>query len=163
MVSTDVAVGVGSGVEVRVDRGNGRVVDVGEGGMTVPVTDGDGIAVGVLIGVGFYGAATTAAILAVVIMSGLRWLEKLLPHQFLENLTISYPRDKVASEEVIRALVRRHGFEVVEWAYQVNCAGNNFEFNLILSQLGVGRSDTMAAELTATPDVLAFRLSQSRN
>ena len=31
MVSTDVAVGVGSGVEVWVGRGNGHVVEVGDG------------------------------------------------------------------------------------------------------------------------------------
>lgn len=120
-------------------------------------------AVGVLIGVGFYGAATTAAILAVVIMSGLRWLEKILPHQFLENLTISYPRGKVASEESIRKLVRRHGFEVVEWAYQLKDAGSRFEFNLILSRLGMGRSNALAAELTQAEDVIEFHISQSRN
>jgi putative Mg2+ transporter-C (MgtC) family protein len=119
--------------------------------------------VGVLIGVGFYGAATTAALLAVLIMSGLRWLEKLLPHQFLENLSISYPRDKVASEDAIRQLVRRHGFEVVEWAYQVNGSGSRFEFILVLSQLGVGRCNALAAELTNTAEVLEFRISPSRN
>jgi len=119
--------------------------------------------VGVLIGVGFYGAATTAAILAVVIMSGLRWLEKLLPHQFLENLSVSYPRDKVASEQSIRELVRRHGFEVVEWSYQVNGGGSRFEFLLILSQLGVGRLNSLAAELSSNADVLEFRIVPSRN
>jgi putative Mg2+ transporter-C (MgtC) family protein len=119
--------------------------------------------VGVLIGVGFYGAATTAALLAVITMSGLRWLEKLLPHQFLESLIVIYPRDKVASEDAIRQLVRRHGFEIVEWSYQTSGAGERFEYNLIMSQLGVGRSDKLAAELNANADVLEFRISQSRN
>jgi hypothetical protein len=50
-VSTEVAGGVGRGVEVRVDCGRGRVVDVGAGGRIVSVTVGEGSAVGALIGV----------------------------------------------------------------------------------------------------------------
>jgi hypothetical protein len=57
-VSTEVAGGIGSSVEVRVDCSRGRVVDVGAGGGAVSVTAGEGIAVGVLIGV---AAAATVA------------------------------------------------------------------------------------------------------
>lgn len=119
-------------------------------------------AVGVLIGVGFYGAATTAAVLAVLVMSGFRFLERYLPHQSLFSLTIAYHRDKVATESSIRELAMKYGFAVVDWSYRLVGEGKQFEFDLVLSQLGQGHSAGMAQELRASADVVDFCMSSSR-
>jgi putative Mg2+ transporter-C (MgtC) family protein len=120
-------------------------------------------AVGILIGVGFYGAATTAAVLAVMVMSGFRFLEYYLPHQSLFNLMIAYPREKVDAEDSIRALAERHGFAVVDWSYRLVNEGKRFEFNLVLSQVGKGRTGDLAHELRRSPEVTDFCVTSSRS
>ena len=53
--------------------------------------------IGVIIGVGFYGAAISATGVALVAMSALGRLEKVLPHQTTLHLTLVYPCDKTPS------------------------------------------------------------------
>ncbi len=119
-------------------------------------------AVGVLIGVGFYGAATSAALLAVFIMGGMRWVERLLPHQSLSSLTLIYAKDRIPDEQAIRNLAAKHHFDVVEWAYQLTAGGTLFEFNLVLSGTGKVHFDSLVREIVRTPDILEFRISNSK-
>lgn len=118
--------------------------------------------IGVLIGVGFYSAAVLAAVLTVGILSGFRWLERILPHQQQSHLTLSYPRNSVPNETLINALVQEYGFKVADWSYQLNQEGL-FIYQLVLQTVGSGRPRDLAQSLNRQEQLIAFSLSPSRS
>jgi putative Mg2+ transporter-C (MgtC) family protein len=120
-------------------------------------------AIGVLIGIGFYGAALFAAFLAVSIMSGFRWLELLLPHQHWTHLTLAYRREHIPSEAQIRTQVSEHGFVVADWSYELSGEGQKFEYHLILQTLHAGNLNQLAEKLARSPELVGFRLSPAKN
>lgn len=119
-------------------------------------------AIGVLIGVGFYAAAIFAALLSILIMSGFRWLEYLLPQQRIAHLAISYLRSNIPSEESIRELIAAHQFKVVDWAYQLNQDGV-FEYQLVLQAEKRHQINDLAKSLAESGEVQSFRISPTKS
>ncbi|MBY0578808.1 MAG: MgtC/SapB family protein [Burkholderiales bacterium] len=118
-------------------------------------------AIGVLIGVGFYAAAMFATLLSILIMSGFRWLEDLLPHQRIAHLSISYHRGNVPAEESIRNLAKLYDFHIVDWAYQMNPDGE-FEYQLVLQAEKNYQINELAKALADSAEVMSFRVSPTR-
>lgn len=118
--------------------------------------------IGILIGVGFYSAAIFAAVLTVGVLSGFRWLEKILPHQQQSYLTLTYARAEVIDEAAISSLVERFGFKVADWAYQLN-HDDRFVYQLVLQAVGHGRQQELAHCLTQNRQLLGFTLTPARN
>jgi putative Mg2+ transporter-C (MgtC) family protein len=116
-----------------------------------------------MIGIGFYAAAMFAAFLSVGVLSGFRWIEHMLPHQTLLHLTLAFPRDCVPGDEAVRELVGRHGFEVVDWAFQLGGEGSRYEFQLVLQAMGKARANDLAKELSRGTEAIAFRIAPSRS
>ncbi len=119
-------------------------------------------AIGIIIGVGFYGAAISATLITVAAMTGLGGLEKKLPHQTTLHLSLAYPHDCVPTSEGVRALMKGYGFDVVDWSYSYCESSQRFQFDLVLQALGGCRSDALVDSLAGTRDVIEFRLSPSR-
>ena len=119
-------------------------------------------AIGVIIGVGFYGAAISATLVTMAAMTGLGRLEKALPHQTLLHLTLVYPHDRVPSAEDIRNRMGRFGFEVADWSYQLREKTKHFEYGLVLQAVGEGSAHSLVDDLSKSGEVVEFRLSPSR-
>ncbi|MGA1854973.1 MgtC/SapB family protein [Azospirillum sp. 11R-A] len=119
-------------------------------------------AIGIVIGLGFYAVAIAAALLTILVMSLLRPVERLLPHQSVVHLTLVFPRDKAPPPEELRAQAKKHGFEVVDWAFHLANGSGQFECQLVLQ--GRGDPDPMAlvSALASTDTVVEFKLSPSR-
>ena len=120
-------------------------------------------AIGVTIGVGFYGAAIATTLLTMLIMGGFRKLESALPHTTLLHLSVSYRRAAAPTEGTIRQMMQNHAFAVVDWTYYLNDGGKLFTYELVLQALKSGRPNDLVAELSQSGDVVEFRLSPSRN
>lgn len=119
-------------------------------------------AIGIIIGLGFYAAAVAGAVLSILVMSLLRPIERLLPHQSVVHLMLVFPRDKAPPPEALRAQAKAHGFEVIDWAFHLASGSGQFECQLVLQ--GKGDPDPMAlvGALASTDAVVEFRLSPSR-
>jgi len=119
-------------------------------------------AIGITIGLGFYAVAIAAALLTILVMSLLRPVERLLPHQSVVHLTLVFPRDKAPPPEELRLQAKKHGFEVVDWAFHLANGSGQFECQLVLQ--GRGDPDPMAlvGALASTDTVVEFKLSPSR-
>ena len=118
--------------------------------------------IGVIIGVGFYGAALSATLLTVAAMTGLGGLEKVLPHQTTLHLSLVYPHNRVPTSDEIRERMAAHGFEVVDWSFNYCESKERFQYDLVLQAIGVCRSHNLVGELSDTREVVEFRLSPSR-
>jgi putative Mg2+ transporter-C (MgtC) family protein len=120
-------------------------------------------AIGVVIGIGFYGAALSGAVIAVAVMSGLRRLESALPHQSMLHLSLTYPRESAPGAEDIRRMMRAHGFEVTDWTFHLADGGKVFEYQIVLQAPAPRNHSDLVDQLSKGGEVLEFRLSPSRN
>lgn len=120
-------------------------------------------AIGIVIGVGFYGAAIAATLLTIGVMSGFRRLETALPHQTTMHLSLVYSRNGAPLAEDLRARMRRHGFEVADWAYHLAHEGRRFEYQLVLQADGPRDPNDLVNELSRSDGIVEFKLSPSRS
>lgn len=120
-------------------------------------------AVGILVGIGFYGAAIAGGVLTLVTMGGVRWIESRLPQQTLTHCHIRYSREAAPGENALRQLAEQHGFSVVEMSYKLGEGGSWFEYQLTLRSYGKGMTDQLARTLAADPLVREFKLSPLRD
>lgn len=120
-------------------------------------------AVGVLIGAGFHLAALAAALLAMVVMSGLRWLEARLPRRGLLHLRARFPREHCPSEAEIRALIARFGFQAEGLAYELHDNGKGLEYRMSLVTRHPPEGEALAQALLRMPELKSFRLSPLRD
>jgi len=119
-------------------------------------------AIGVIIGVGFYGAAISATAVALFAMVALGQIEKLLPHQTSLHLSLVYPHGAAPNSDEIRECMRAYGFEVVDWSFHYSEDKRQFRYDLMLQAVGSGRAHSMVGDLSAATDVIEFQLAQSR-
>jgi putative Mg2+ transporter-C (MgtC) family protein len=119
--------------------------------------------IGVIIGVGFYGAAISATLMTMAVMSGFRKIEAALPHQTTMHLMLVYARDGAPTAEALRGQMQRHGFEVLDWAYHLRDGAKTFEYDLVLLSNGGGDPGLLVDALAHASDLAEFRLSPSRN
>jgi putative Mg2+ transporter-C (MgtC) family protein len=119
--------------------------------------------IGVLIGVGFYAAGIICAFIAIVVMSSFRMLEKVLPHHRVLHLMVAAPRSGASPEILVRELAGRLGYQVSEWAVEMDQTTQRFEGQLVLGGGRVDQSDEIAQALASAQGIIEFRLSPQRN
>jgi putative Mg2+ transporter-C (MgtC) family protein len=120
-------------------------------------------AIGVVIGIGFYGAAISAAVITVALMSGVRSIETALPHQTLMHLSLKFPNDRTPEAADIRELMERFGWEVSDWSFQLACEGTRFEYELVLYAKSPCKPIKLVEALGRLDGLLEYRLSPSRS
>lgn len=120
-------------------------------------------AIGIVIGVGFYGAAISATFVTAAIMTGFGKLEKRLPHQTMHHLTLVYPADTVPGMAHIRDRMRKHGFDVVDCTYHRCQNSGQFNYGLVLVAVGAGRSEELVDDLSTGNGIVEFRLSPTHS
>lgn len=116
-------------------------------------------AIGIMIGVGFYGAAIAATVLTLIIMSVLKHIERALPHQTVMNLTLSFDRATAPSIERLRVELGQYGFDITDWSVHNN---SHCEYQLMLHASGKSRTNSLMDHLTTTPSVLEYKLAPAR-
>lgn len=119
-------------------------------------------AIGITIGLGFYGAAIAAAMLSILVMSAFRRLETALPHQTVMHLTLVFEREKAPPAEAIRAKAKEHGYDIVDWGFHLTNGTGHFEYQLVLQAAGSPDPMQLVNQLASAGTVVEFRLSPSR-
>lgn len=119
-------------------------------------------AIGIVIGVGFYGAAISAAVLTVVLMSGVRSIEGSLPHVTVLHASLTFPHDNAPSGTAIREIMARLGYEVSSWDIELTSEGKRFGYRLALRSSHIADPTTLADALSAIDGLVEFRLSPTR-
>jgi putative Mg2+ transporter-C (MgtC) family protein len=119
-------------------------------------------AIGIIIGVGFYGAAISATIVSLFAMVALGQIEKLLPHRTSLHLSLVYPQGRAPTTEEIRECMRAYGFEIADWSFNFSEDKRQFRYDLMLQAKNASRAHMMVGDLSAATDVIEFQLAQSR-
>ena len=119
-------------------------------------------AIGVIIGIGFYGAAISATAVMLTAMTVLGQLEKVLPHQTTLHLSLVYPNGRTPTADEIRERMKRHGFEVVDWSFHYCESNDHFQYDLVLQAVGDCQSHNLVSDLSRSHEAVEFRLAPSR-
>jgi putative Mg2+ transporter-C (MgtC) family protein len=120
-------------------------------------------AVGVIIGVGLYGAAAVAIVLTVVVMSGVKRLELILPRNILLHATLTFDRHNAMGGEQLRHFLAQLGYQVLELACQTGAKSEHFKYDLLLQGAFGSVFNELVDQLAKTENLLAFQLTPSRD
>jgi putative Mg2+ transporter-C (MgtC) family protein len=119
-------------------------------------------AIGIVIGLGFYGAAIAAAVITVALMSGVRSIENNLPHETVLHASLAFPHAHTPSSDAIRKVMAALGYEVSGWSFELNSNGQRFEYQIALRSNHPHDPARLAEALSAIDGLLEFRLSPAR-
>ena len=120
-------------------------------------------AIGVVIGLGFYGAAISAAVITIALMSGVRSIETALPHTTIMHLSLKFPREQTPDAAHVRELMERFGWEVSDWTFSLGAEGSRFEYQMVLHARAPGKPMKLVEALDHLDGVLEYRLSPTRS
>ncbi|MGE5478713.1 MAG: MgtC/SapB family protein [Bacteroidales bacterium] len=120
-------------------------------------------AIGVVIGLGFYGAAISAAVITIALMSGVRSIETALPHTTIMHLALKFPRAQTPEAGDVRALMEKYGWEVSDWTFLLGEEGSRFEYQMVLHARAPAKPHKLVEALDGLDGLLEYRLSPTRN
>ena len=116
-------------------------------------------AIGILLGIGFYFAATVGAIATLAVLAAFRFIEHRLPAEFYAHHSLTFQRGAIMSEEDLRRLIGEHGFSIATLSYRLNGNGKLFEFGMVINTRDRRNAEALAQHLCRLPEVLEFRIA----
>jgi putative Mg2+ transporter-C (MgtC) family protein len=116
-------------------------------------------AIGILIGVGFWFAATVGAAATLAVLSLFRLIEARLPSEFYAHHVLCFARNSVMAEERLREVLASHGFSIANLSSRLTDGGTQFEYRMVLRSRDPKSAETLSKQLRGLPEVLEFRIS----
>ncbi|HOI51011.1 MAG TPA: MgtC/SapB family protein [Azonexus sp.] len=116
-------------------------------------------AIGILIGVGFYGPALIATVLTLGVLSAFRWIEAKLPSHAYAHHYIRFSRDDVMPESEVRAFLLEHGFTIANMSYRITEDGASFEYKMVIRTNNAANTAKLVEALRDIKRIRAFRVS----
>jgi putative Mg2+ transporter-C (MgtC) family protein len=116
-------------------------------------------AIGILLGIGFYFAATVGAIATLAVLAAFRFIERRLPAEFYAHHSLTFQRVAIMSEEDLRRLTGEHGFSIANLSYRLSGDGKLFEYGMVIKTRDRRNVDALAQHLCRLPEVLEFRIA----
>jgi putative Mg2+ transporter-C (MgtC) family protein len=116
-------------------------------------------AIGILVGVGFHFAAAAGAFATLVVLSGFRAIERVLPTEFYAYHTLRFARDAIMPEDDLRKLVGQHGFTVANLSHRLGNDGRSFEYRMVIRSWDKASAERLSQDLRIRPEVLEFRIA----
>jgi putative Mg2+ transporter-C (MgtC) family protein len=115
-------------------------------------------AIGILLGIGFFFPAIVVTILTIGILSVFRRIESMMPSQSYAHHWIRFARDEVMDEAELRALLKRHGFNINAMSYHAD-QDNSFRYQMIVNTLHIDGLNQLSQTLLSMKEVQAFGIS----
>jgi putative Mg2+ transporter-C (MgtC) family protein len=135
-------------------------------GLTTAASIWAASAIGVMVGVGFYGAAIILALLCMVSMSWLRSFEIQLPSRPTLAVTMKFDQSSDIEEGALAKAAQARGYELILGSLSISVEGTNFIWKFVVVGLpGVPRTSLakLAQELVLRENLVSFSLEPSRN
>ncbi|GMR19536.1 MAG: MgtC/SapB family protein [Gammaproteobacteria bacterium] len=115
--------------------------------------------IGILIGVGFYFAATVATLLTLGTLSLFRWVETWMPTLHYGRLTVRSLRKDVLSQDELCDIIHSHDFTVANPSYNLGEEGKYFEHRMSIRTRDKNNYQKLAESLTTLERVLEFSVT----
>jgi putative Mg2+ transporter-C (MgtC) family protein len=122
--------------------------------------------IGVLVGVGFYGAAGILALASMIFMMWGAKLENKLPSRHAVALTLHFHKNFELTEADMARLIHAQGYEIARGSFSINQRENEYEWRFVAVSRGRHKGSTLlklGESLKKAPGVKDFFLSHARN
>jgi putative Mg2+ transporter-C (MgtC) family protein len=123
-------------------------------------------AIGVLIGVGFYAAAISLAVMSAVCMSLVYKLEQRLPARGGVAIVVRYQRNFLPNEEILRKISLEHGYEIARGSLSITFREGQPEWHFLAiardRRKGTSVSD-LARMMSCYKGVESFHVTPARH
>ncbi|HYE46873.1 MAG TPA: MgtC/SapB family protein [Caulobacter sp.] len=116
-------------------------------------------ALGILYGVGFWSVAIAGTILALLILSAFRLLDRVLPQQALAEVTIRYKREAAPDTAELRRQILELGLDPAPFSHRLMKKGLLIEHGATVRADNRARMDKLAAMLRDNPQVVEFEIA----
>ena len=116
-------------------------------------------AIGILIGIGFYFAATVGTVATLAILAAFRFIERRLPAEFYAHHSLTFERGAVMAEGDLRRLIGEHGFSIAHLSYRLRDSGKLFQYGMVIKSGDRRNAEALAQHLCQLPEVLEFRIA----
>lgn len=135
-------------------------------GLTTAASIWTSSAIGIMVGIGFYAAAILLALLSALCMMWIAKLEGWLPSRPAVSVMLQFRDDFMPSEEILRRLAHRRGYEIASGTLAINLKDGKPEWHFVAIAIrkdsGAPMSE-LARELKAFDGVENFSLYHARN
>jgi len=115
-------------------------------------------AIGILLGIGFYFAATLGATSTIAILAAFRFIELRLPTEFYAHHSLMFERGAVMAEDDLRHLIGEHGFSIANLSYHLRDGGRFFEYEMVIRSRDRRNAAALSRDLSKLSEVLEFRI-----
>jgi putative Mg2+ transporter-C (MgtC) family protein len=135
-------------------------------GLTTAASIWSSSAIGIMVGVGFYAAAILLALLSAACMMWVTKIENWLPSRQAVAIVLTFRKDFVPREDVLRRVAMARGYELAEGSFSIRHQNGRAEWHFVAVALGKNMGASMselAAELTIFEGVEDFNLTHARN
>lgn len=123
-------------------------------------------AIGILIGVGFYGAAISLTLLSILSMLYYHRIEQAIPQKQVIVVHVSFKPNYTPKEETIRERTLENGYEIPKSGINITYKDNKQEWNFIAISIP-GKSHSSVSDITkiliAVEHIDSFNISTSKN
>ena len=123
-------------------------------------------AIGVLVGVGFYGAAIAVTILSAIFMMWGMKIENLLPSRHALLVTIVFEDNHEPALSELEHMSAKLGYEVARGSFSISKTGGRREWRFVVVSRGKHNSSSMldfGGYIDDMPSVHNYQLSHARN
>ena len=90
-------------------------------------------------------------------------MEDRLHSQSFVHCHLSFRRDQISDENWLRKLVAEHRFSITDLSYKKNSKTESFEYKFVMWSADPDACGNLARTLLALPQIVAFRISPSRD
>lgn len=123
-------------------------------------------AIGIFVGVGFYGASISLTVLSILSMMYYHRIERAIPQKQMIVVQLIFKPNYIPKEETIRQRTLENGYEIPKNGININFKENKQEWNFIAISIPK-KNHASVAEITniliSTEHVDSFTISTSRN
>ena len=113
-------------------------------------------AIGTLFGVGLYGLAVLGTVLAVLVLSVARWLDRSMPQKNFTEISVRSRRETPVDEDELRDLLREYELKGQGLNHRLRAGGTVFELAGSFSGKGALRLAEVAHRLRQDPRIVEF-------
>jgi putative Mg2+ transporter-C (MgtC) family protein len=117
-------------------------------------------ALGILMGVGLFFAATASTLATLAVLTTFRWIERSVPAHVYAIHVVRFERGNVLPEEELLRMLEGHGFKVSELGYRLTDDGRAFEYRMSVRTTDEKNLTRLAETLKKLEPIREFQLSR---
>jgi putative Mg2+ transporter-C (MgtC) family protein len=116
-------------------------------------------AIGILVGIGFYVPAVVGTLATILVLSGFRTIERIIPSEYYAHHTLKFGRESVMPESEVHKLVGAYGFSIANLSHRLIEDGQFFEYRMVIRSRDRHAGESLSSHLRGLPEVKEFRIA----